>query len=136
MGNNSLESRIARLVHSHFDALPKRSKPTIHPDGSRQWVPLSGIVFAIGENTQDEILTCVAIATGAKCLSSSQMKQCRGMVLHDSHAEILAIRAFNHWLLEECKSLLQQRPTRPAATMARGHIESTKGCLISKHRCS
>ncbi|KAG5296918.1 tRNA-specific adenosine deaminase [Histoplasma ohiense] len=37
------------------------------------------------------------------------MKQCRGMVLHDSHAEILAIRAFNHWLLEECKSLLQQR---------------------------
>ncbi|KLJ10358.1 hypothetical protein EMPG_14267 [Blastomyces silverae] len=31
------------------------------------------------------------------------------MVLHDSHAEILVIRAFNHWLLEECKSLLEQR---------------------------
>lgn len=46
--------------------------------------------------------------TGAKCLSSSQINQCQGMVLHDSHAEILAIRAFNHWLLEECKSILAQ----------------------------
>ncbi|OJD22836.1 hypothetical protein ACJ73_05813 [Blastomyces percursus] len=93
MGDASLESRIARLVHSYFDALPKRSKPTIHPDGSREWVPLSGIV----------------LVTGAKCLTFSQINQCRGMVLHDSHAEILAIRAFNHWLLEECKSLLEHR---------------------------
>ncbi|PGH08347.1 hypothetical protein GX51_01173 [Blastomyces parvus] len=93
MGDAPLESRIARLVHSHFDALPKRSKPTIHPDGSREWVPLSGIV----------------LVTGAKCLSLSQINQCRGMVLHDSHAEILVIRAFNHWLLEECKLLLEQR---------------------------
>ncbi|EEQ83761.2 tRNA-specific adenosine deaminase [Blastomyces dermatitidis ER-3] len=109
MGDASLGSRIARLVHSHFDALPKRSKPTIHPDGSREWVPLSGIVLVTGENTREEILTCVAIATGAKCLPSSQISQCRGMVLHDSHAEILAIRAFNNWLLEECKSLLEHR---------------------------
>ncbi|OJD17025.1 hypothetical protein AJ78_02869 [Emergomyces pasteurianus Ep9510] len=109
MGEASLESRIARLVHSHFDALPKRSKPTIHPNGSREWVPLSGIVLVIGEDTPNETLTCVAIATGAKCLPSTQINQCQGLVLHDSHAEILAIRAFNHWLLEECKSILDQR---------------------------
>ncbi|KAK2812592.1 hypothetical protein FQN50_001236 [Emmonsiellopsis sp. PD_5] len=35
------------------------------------------------------------------------------MVLHDSHAEILAIRAFNHWLLEECKLMLEQGPKSP-----------------------
>lgn len=29
-----------------------------------------------------------------------------GIVLHDWHAEILAIRAFNHYLLSECYSLL------------------------------
>ncbi|PGH17357.1 hypothetical protein AJ79_01241 [Helicocarpus griseus UAMH5409] len=106
MGDISLECRIASLVHSHFDALPKRSKPTIHPNGTREWVPLSGIVLVTGENTRDETLTCVAIATGAKCLSSSQIPQCQGVVLHDSHAEILAIRAFNHWLLGECKLML------------------------------
>ncbi|KAK2789039.1 hypothetical protein FQN52_006406 [Onygenales sp. PD_12] len=110
MGDSSLESRIASLVHSHFDALPKRSKPIIHTNGSREWIPLSGIVLVTGENTPEESLTCVAIATGAKCLSSSQIPQCQGMVLHDSHAEILAIRAFNHWLLEECKSMLDQGP--------------------------
>ncbi|PGH04857.1 hypothetical protein AJ80_08466 [Polytolypa hystricis UAMH7299] len=103
---SSLEYRIASLVHSHFNALPKRSKPAIHPNGIREWIPLSGIVLVIGEGTPEETLTCVAIATGAKCLSSSQIPQCRGLVLHDSHAEILAIRAFNRWLLEECKSTL------------------------------
>lgn len=43
-----LPSRIATLVHEHFDALPTRSKPTIHPDGSREWVPMSGMVIAKG----------------------------------------------------------------------------------------
>ncbi|EFE44035.1 tRNA-specific adenosine deaminase, putative [Trichophyton verrucosum HKI 0517] len=89
--NPSLESRVASLVHAHFEALPQRSKPTIHRNGMREWIPLSGIVLVTNENTPEEALTCVAVA---------------GLVLHDSHAEILALRAFNHWLLEECKSIL------------------------------
>src|SRR3954469_188465 len=44
----SLPSRIASLVHAHFDALPTRSKPTIFPDGSREWVPMTGIVVVKG----------------------------------------------------------------------------------------
>jgi hypothetical protein len=44
----SLPSRIASLVHAHFDALPTRSKPTIFPDGSREWVPMTGIVAVKG----------------------------------------------------------------------------------------
>lgn len=40
----ALPSRIASLVHAHFDALPTRSKPTIFPDGSREWIPMTGIV--------------------------------------------------------------------------------------------
>ncbi|KAG5206007.1 Adenosine-deaminase editase domain protein [Trichophyton interdigitale] len=104
--NPSLERRVASLVHAHFEALPQRSKPTIHGNGMREWIPLSGIVLVTNENTPEEALTCVAVATGAKCLSSSQIAQCSGLVLHDSHAEILVLRAFNHWLLEECKSVL------------------------------
>lgn len=44
----SLSSRIASLVHAHFDALPTRSKPTIFPDGSREWIPMTGIVAVKG----------------------------------------------------------------------------------------
>jgi tRNA-specific adenosine deaminase 1 len=43
-----LPSRIASLVHAHFDALPTRSKPSIFPDGSREWIPMTGIVVVIG----------------------------------------------------------------------------------------
>ncbi|GFG21657.1 tRNA-specific adenosine deaminase 1 [Aspergillus udagawae] len=104
----SLPSRIASLVHAHFDGLPARSKPTIYPDGSKEWIPMSGIVVVKGENTVSEKLTCVAVTTGAKCLSASQVSKSRGLVLHDWHAEVLALRSFNYWLLSECHSLLAQ----------------------------
>ncbi|KAI1961980.1 hypothetical protein LOZ58_003058 [Ophidiomyces ophidiicola] len=104
--DSSLEYRVASLVHSHFNALPQRCKPTVRPNDTHEWIPLSGIVLGTGENTFAETLTCVALATGTKCLSSSQIAQCQGLVLHDSHAEILALRAFNNWLLKECESIL------------------------------
>lgn len=80
-----LSSRITSLVHSHFDALPARSKPNIFPDGSREWIPMTGIVAVkgmyildfilleslheclidivptIGENTTAESIHCIAI---------------------------------------------------------------------------
>lgn len=43
-----LASRIASLVHAHFDGLPARSKPKIFPDGSREWIPMTGIVAVKG----------------------------------------------------------------------------------------
>ncbi|KAL2826880.1 putative tRNA-specific adenosine deaminase [Aspergillus cavernicola] len=105
---DTLPSRIAALVHSHFDGLPKRSKPVFRDDGTAEWIPMTGIVLVKGENTPSETLTCVAVTTGAKCLPASQIPNCKGLVLHDCHAEILAMRAFNFWLLSECHSLLAQ----------------------------
>ncbi|KAL4965853.1 tRNA-specific adenosine deaminase [Aspergillus stella-maris] len=104
----SLPSRIADLVHAHFDGLPKRSKPIVRDDGTAEWIPMTGIVLVKGENTPSETLTCVAVTTGAKCLSASQIPNCDGLVLHDCHAEILAIRAFNFWLLSECRAFFQR----------------------------
>ncbi|KAJ5894166.1 hypothetical protein N7495_005857 [Penicillium taxi] len=104
-----LPSRIALLVHSHFDALPARNKPNVFDDGSREWIPLTGIVAVKGENTPLESLTCLAITSGAKCLSASQIPGCQGLVLHDCHAEILAIRAFNYWLLTECRGMFDSQ---------------------------
>ena len=44
----ALPSRIASLVHAHFDALPTRSKPNVFPDGSREWIPMTGMVVVKG----------------------------------------------------------------------------------------
>ena len=37
-----------------------------------------------------------------KCLPSSKLPLAKGNILHDWHAEILAIRAFNRFLLDQC----------------------------------
>ncbi|KAL4793558.1 adenosine deaminase/editase [Aspergillus venezuelensis] len=103
-----LSSRIADLVHAYFDGLPKRSKPIVRDDGTAEWIPMTGIVLVKGENTPSETLTCVAVTTGAKCLPASQILNCNGLVLHDCHAEILAVRAFNFWLLSECRAFFQR----------------------------
>ncbi|KAJ0422392.1 adenosine deaminase/editase [Aspergillus carlsbadensis] len=118
---HTLPSRIATLVHFHFDGLPKRSKPVVRDDGTAEWVPMTGIVLVKGENTPSETLTCIAIATGAKCLSARQIPQCKGLVLHDCHAEILAMRAFNFWLLSECHGVLAQEDHPVQDTNGRGN---------------
>lgn len=46
-------------------------------------------------------------------MSASHIPHCRGLVLHDCHAEILAIRAFNYWLLTECNSVLSREKQLP-----------------------
>lgn len=46
-------------------------------------------------------------------MSASHIPRCRGLVLHDCHAEILAIRAFNYWLLTECNSVLSREKQLP-----------------------
>lgn len=40
-----------------------------------------------------------------KCLPSSKLSNAQGNILHDWHAEILAIRAFNCFVLDECRAL-------------------------------
>ncbi|KAI0110996.1 adenosine deaminase/editase [Hypoxylon sp. NC0597] len=92
---------IAALVQSHYDALPPKRKPVVRGNGLREWVPLAGIV-AQGENNE---LWCLSLATGMKCLPSSKIPRAQGNVLHDWHAEVLVIRAFNRFVLEECRTL-------------------------------
>ncbi|OTA56828.1 hypothetical protein K449DRAFT_387201 [Hypoxylon sp. EC38] len=92
---------IAVLVQKHYDALPPKRKPVVRGNGLREWVPLAGIV-AQGENDE---LWSLSFATGMKCLPASKIPQAQGNVLHDWHAEVLAIRAFNRFILEECRVL-------------------------------
>lgn len=43
--------------------------------------------------------------TGMKCLPAAKIPQANGVCIHDWHAEILAVRAFNQFLLGECRDL-------------------------------
>jgi tRNA-specific adenosine deaminase 1 len=92
---------IADCVLTAFDALPAHRKPRLPSSGlkpgRREWVPLAGIVL---ENSQG-ILTCAALATGMKCLPRDKIQSLDGNVVHDSHAEVLALRAFNRFLLDQ-----------------------------------
>jgi len=92
---------IADCVLTAFDALPAHRKPRLPSSGlkpgRREWVPLAGIVL---ENSQGT-LTCAALATGMKCLPRDKIQALNGNVVHDSHAEILALRAFNRFLLDQ-----------------------------------
>ncbi|KAI1300419.1 adenosine deaminase/editase [Xylaria venustula] len=92
---------IASLVQKEFDKLPAKRKPVIRDNGLREWVPLSGIVAE--EKTGR--LTCLSLATGMKCIPSSKLPRAQGNVLHDWHAEVLAIRAFNCFVLDECRAV-------------------------------
>ena len=48
---------IARCVLDAYDRLPQKCKPLEREPGSREWVPLSGIVLATGSGS----LECVAL---------------------------------------------------------------------------
>ncbi|KIV80348.1 hypothetical protein PV11_07853 [Exophiala sideris] len=100
----TLAQGIAHAALSTFDALPPRCKPRILEDGRREWTAMAAVVLATGEGTAN--LTCVSLATGTKCLAASALPKCQGLVLHDSHAEVLALRGFNYWLLREVHAIL------------------------------
>ena len=98
-----LEDGVVNAIHEKFDNLPTKSKPRTVEKGSKEWSPLAGIAV-VG---QDAKITTLALATGMKCLPVSKTSLLlTGTVLHDWHAEILSIRAFNHFLLQECHQLV------------------------------
>lgn len=43
-----------------------------------------------------------------KCLPQNKVTEAQGLVIHDWHAEILAIRSFNRFLLEECYAVSKE----------------------------
>lgn len=97
---SELPQQVAQAALDLFTGLPSKCKPRTHPDGRREWTPLSALVIS-RHRSGEQVLECVSLATGTKCLPSTALSRCEGAVLHDSHAEILALRGFNRWLLQE-----------------------------------
>lgn len=63
-----------------------------------------------------------------KCLPSSKLPQAQGNVLHDWHAEVLAIRAFNCFVLDECRALASRSGGSSTFIRHRSSVEVASSC--------
>lgn len=66
-----------------------------------EWTTLAGVVLT--DTQDDSSSTCVALCTGVKATPDAKLSCSNGFLLHDMHAEILVLRAFNVFLIEEAK---------------------------------
>lgn len=99
-----LEDKIATLCYNKFDSLKKTGKPT-----EKEWTVLSGVVL---QNTMQEF-SVLSLCTGTKCLSGLELTNINrgelGTRLSDSHAEILAKRAFQRYLYYQIELILNDK---------------------------
>jgi len=107
---------VLRDAHSKVISADKSASCSLDPDSNSTTSSLpsdsksaqSSDDHNVNETTSKETaLQCASLATGMKCLPASKVPQANGNVLHDWHAEVLAIRGFNSWILEECALLAQ-----------------------------
>nr|XP_031842238.1 tRNA-specific adenosine deaminase 1 [Nomia melanderi] len=93
--------QVAMLCIEKYTKLGKNGKPS-----EKEWTVLSGIVL----KRQNDSLSLVALATGTKCLGEMDLINTElyeeGFRLNDSHAEVLARRAFLRYLYEQIDLLL------------------------------
>lgn len=96
---------IAQLCYEHYSRLPKQGKPEPH----REWTLLSAVVKIespadqacdIWDKPVQVTKEVVSIGTGTKCIGQSKMRK-TGDILNDSHAEVIARRSFQRYLLHQ-----------------------------------
>ncbi|XP_052022799.1 tRNA-specific adenosine deaminase 1 isoform X2 [Apodemus sylvaticus] len=96
---------IAQLCYAHYVRLPKQGKP----EPNREWTLLAAVVKVQSPSNQacdtpdkevQVIKEVVSMGTGTKCIGQSKMRE-SGDILNDSHAEIIARRSFQRYLLHQ-----------------------------------
>ncbi|XP_058011670.1 tRNA-specific adenosine deaminase 1 isoform X3 [Ahaetulla prasina] len=93
--------QVASLCYRHYEArLPKQGKPG---RGTREWTELAAVLRAEraeGGGAPPAVKEVVAMGTGTKCIGQSEMRE-TGDVLNDSHAEVVAKRSFQRYLIHQ-----------------------------------
>lgn len=84
---------ISNSVNDLFESLPSNGKPK-----SNEFTVMSAIV----EEGPDQTFTVIVLTTGTKCLGKDHNNS-TGKLISDSHAEVLAKRAFSYYLLSHCE---------------------------------
>ncbi|XP_073164494.1 tRNA-specific adenosine deaminase 1 isoform X2 [Lepidochelys kempii] len=95
---------VAGLCYTHYSTkLPKQGKP----DPNREWTLLAAVVKVESAPEREACLNVgnlqvtkevVAMGTGTKCIGRARMRK-TGDILNDSHAEVVAKRSFQRYLL-------------------------------------
>ena len=68
-----------------------------------------------------------------KCLPQSKIPLAEGRVLHDTHAEILALRGFNHYILSSCLRILNRRNRHKVRSQeGEGGVRRTRADVCKK----
>lgn len=97
---------IARLCYEHYGSrLPKQGKP----EPNREWTllaavvkiqPITGQACDCPDKQVQVTKEVVSMGTGTKCIGQSKMRK-SGDILNDSHAEVIARRSFQRYLLHQ-----------------------------------
>ena len=95
LSTDDVDALVTR-VHEQFKAC------NLRPSNDYQYTVLAAFVLEkpSTDDDDDDKFKIASLATGAKCLPTDRYPP-RGDALHDSHAEVLARRAFVRWLHEE-----------------------------------
>lgn len=87
---------VVKVSHDFYSSLPKAGKP----QSGQEWTLLACIVEATAGSINDnsnQKLKVVALGTGTKCIGQGKMSK-EGDIVNDSHAEVIARRAFLRYL--------------------------------------
>ncbi|KAK9461009.1 adenosine deaminase/editase [Lipomyces oligophaga] len=99
--NEDQVEKAANLVFQIYDKCPSRARPRSRSNEIPEWTNLAAVILVDRKPT----IICAAVATGVKVMPNDKIKNCGGKILHDCHAETLALRGFNRYLLNESKRL-------------------------------
>lgn len=93
----TLKEQICNLISDEYKKLKQSSKPVIRSNGKKEWTVLASIVKWDNKTNETRILS---LSTGVKALPDETLQRSSGKMVHDCHAEILAIRGFNSVILQ------------------------------------
>lgn len=94
MDERSLNKVFEQIIELYNNEFSKKSKPRNNEGTVLASIFLHHKIF--------KDIKVVALTTGIKCQNVNEMKRENkdGKILHDSHAEVLALRAFNRFILQ------------------------------------
>ncbi|CAJ0642228.1 15860_t:CDS:10 [Entrophospora sp. SA101] len=87
---------VTELCHQKYKLINKSKSSSVqnyNNNNNKEWTVLAGIVSCTVRVIGEYDLSCVSIGSGLKCLSQNKLSK-NGDLIHDSHAEVLAKRAF------------------------------------------
>lgn len=100
--DKDLKSRINASIIDEYQKLKSSSKPVIRSNGTKEWTILASMLVW---NTKTDSIRLISLTTGVKALPDSLLDRSSGKMVHDCHAEILAIRGFNSVILKHISDL-------------------------------